>query len=148
MKTSQSIEQSEERKKQGKEPLTGTEVRKYGRGRHPHSHTPRGFTNHGPDRNPKIRPTKWLPGESGNPSGRISDKRDIARQIARAVFENNREQLYDLNDKARMVNRPLIQHPKQGRVTARVCRWTTMPHGCMVFNGLGSKRSSCDEVCS
>jgi hypothetical protein len=105
MKTSESIEQSEERKRQTKEstPLTpadrkrysrGYTPREYGQGKHPNSHTPRGYFNHGPDRNPKIRPTQWKPGQSGNPSGRISDKKDIAKQIARAVFENNREQLY------------------------------------------------------
>ena len=35
-----------------------------------------------------VSPTKWKPGQSGNPSGRISDKKDIARQIARSVFES------------------------------------------------------------
>jgi hypothetical protein len=106
MKTSESIEQSEERKRQTKEstPLTpadrkrysrGYTPRQYARGKNPASHTPRGYFNHGPDRNPKIRPTQWKPGQSGNPSGRISDKKDIAKQIARAVFENNREALYN-----------------------------------------------------
>jgi hypothetical protein len=34
-------------------------------------------------------------GQYGNPSGRISDKHDVAKRIARAVFENNREALYN-----------------------------------------------------
>jgi hypothetical protein len=109
MKTSDSIEQAEERKRQTKEstPLTPADRKRYARGpykkhrpgsmtgKHPNSHTPRGYFNHGPDRNPKIRPTQWKPGQSGNPSGRISDKKDIAKQIARAVFERNQEALYN-----------------------------------------------------
>jgi hypothetical protein len=106
MKTSQSIEQAEERNQQAKEPIPltpadqrrysrGYTPRQYGRGKHPDSQTPRGYFNHGPNRNPKIRPTQWKPGQSGNPSGRISDKRDIAKLIARAVFENNQEALYN-----------------------------------------------------
>jgi hypothetical protein len=97
VKTSESIEQAEERKKQSKEPtpLTPADIHRYGRGKHPNSHTPRGYFKHGPDRNPNIRVTQWKPGQSGNPSGRISDKRDVAKQIARAVFENNQEALYN-----------------------------------------------------
>jgi hypothetical protein len=106
MKTSDSIEQAEERKKQAKEPtpLTPAEQRRYScgytprqyaSGKNPASHTPRGYFNHGPTRNPKIRPTQWKPGQSGNPLGRISDKNDIAKQIARAVFERNQEALYN-----------------------------------------------------
>jgi hypothetical protein len=99
MKTSESIEQGEERKRQTKEatPLTSTEIRKYARDKHPNSHTPRGCYKFGPGRNPNIKPTQWKPGQSGNPLGSPllrKDKHDVAREIARAVFENNREQLY------------------------------------------------------
>ena len=34
----------------------------------------------------------WKPGQSGNPSGR--PKHDVAREIARAIFENNPEIAY------------------------------------------------------
>lgn len=37
--------------------------------------------------------TKWKPGQSGNPSGR--PKRDIANEIAVAVFEKNPELIYN-----------------------------------------------------
>ena len=88
MKTAQSIEKAEERKKQlaALQRPDGS----YPNGKNPNSHTPRGFTNHAKHVNPAL----WKPGQSGNPSGRISDKKDIAKQIARAVFENNQEELY------------------------------------------------------
>ena len=88
MKTAQSIEKAEERKKQlaALQRPDGS----YPNGKNPASHTPRGFTNHAKHVNPAL----WKPGQSGNPSGRISDKKDIAKQIARAVFENNQEELY------------------------------------------------------
>lgn len=41
-----------------------------------------------PDR---IKPFQWKPGQSGNPGGR---KKDLSREISRAVFENNQELLY------------------------------------------------------
>lgn len=44
------------------------------------------------------KPFKWKPGQSGNPGGR--PKNDIAAQIARAVFENNIQGLYDAFAKA------------------------------------------------
>ena len=40
----------------------------------------------------------WKPGQSGNPSGR--PKNDVAKEIAKAVFENNREALYKAFAKA------------------------------------------------
>jgi len=83
MKTSESIEQSEERKAQTH----------YGKGKNPGSHTPRG---NGLPRNVSNLRTPWQPGQSGNPLGRKLDQRhDVAREIARAVFENNREALYN-----------------------------------------------------
>jgi hypothetical protein len=40
----------------------------------------------------------WKPGQSGNPSGR--PKNDVAREIAQAIFEENREALYEAFGKA------------------------------------------------
>jgi hypothetical protein len=37
---------------------------------------------------PQLKPFQWKPGQSGNPGGR---KADLAKQIARAVFEENPE---------------------------------------------------------
>ena len=93
MRTSESIEQSEERKAQAKEPLTSTEIRKYARGKHPNCHSPRGYTVHGSNRNAKI----ILP--SGNRAKAAilqvasAESKTLAGQIARAVFENNRSSM-------------------------------------------------------
>ena len=38
-----------------------------------------------------LRPYMWKPGQSGNPGGR---KTDTARSIARAIFQNNEEEIY------------------------------------------------------
>ena len=46
----------------------------------------------------RIASWKWRPGQSGNPSGR--PHRDLAAEIARAVFENNAEALYKAYTKA------------------------------------------------
>jgi hypothetical protein len=40
----------------------------------------------------RIAPWRWQPGYCPNPGGRPKD--DIAQQIAKAVFENNAEELY------------------------------------------------------
>lgn len=40
----------------------------------------------------RVAAWKWVKGQSGNPSGR--PKRDVAADIARAVFENNPQLLY------------------------------------------------------
>jgi hypothetical protein len=92
MKTAQSIETSEERKKQAQPKV---EPKVDGRGHHPNSHTKVG-KRYNPAEH--LNPTKWKPGQSGNPSGMI--KNDVARQIAKAVFENNREKLYKAYAKA------------------------------------------------
>lgn len=103
MRTAQSIEASEARKDQTKPAPAPRELRKQraprekpdGRGRHPNSHTAVGkrFAILG-----HAAPNKWKPGQSGNPSGR--PKNDIAREIAKAVFENNKEKLYKAFAKA------------------------------------------------
>lgn len=48
----------------------------------------------------KIIPYRYKPGQSGNPSGR--PKNDVAREIAKAIFENNREGAYNALAKALM----------------------------------------------
>ena len=45
-----------------------------------------------------IAPYKWKPGKSGNPGGR--PKNDTAAEIARAIFDNNPELIYDAMVKA------------------------------------------------
>lgn len=48
------------------------------------------FCSHG---GPAIRlKSPWKPGQSGNPNGR--PKRDMAAEIAKAIFENNAEMIY------------------------------------------------------
>jgi hypothetical protein len=42
-----------------------------------------------PKLTPEMEARKWKPGESGNPGGR--PKRDVASEIAAAIFENNAE---------------------------------------------------------
>ena len=137
MRTSHSIEQSEERKAQARqepakkykqrvgpaafvygkyaqddpiysesgpcitnEPLPSDppEPTKYARGKHPNSHTNAGKRNGATNEGFKI--AQWKPGQSGNPSGR--PKNDVAREIAKAVFENNKERLYKAFAKAAM----------------------------------------------
>jgi hypothetical protein len=65
------------------------------RGHHPGSHTTVGGRN---KQNENLRPQQWKPGQSGNPLGRTKD--DVARKIARAIFENNEEQIYQQFGKA------------------------------------------------
>lgn len=40
----------------------------------------------------RLKPWRFQPGQSGNPGGR--PKRDVASEIARAIFENNPEAVY------------------------------------------------------
>lgn len=40
----------------------------------------------------RIKEWRWKPGQSGNPAGRV--KNDFAAEIARAVFEENKELVY------------------------------------------------------
>lgn len=40
----------------------------------------------------RIKQWRWKPGQSGNPGGRV--KNDFAAEIARAVFEENKELVY------------------------------------------------------
>jgi hypothetical protein len=42
-----------------------------------------------PKLTPEMEARKWKPGQSGNPGGR--PKRDVASEIAAAIFENNAE---------------------------------------------------------
>lgn len=103
MKTSESIEQGEERKAQAKEEA------QYSKRYVPSKKNPRGpykGVRPVPDPNAKrssgfqpgnVTPSQWKPGQSGNPLGNPylrKDKQDVAKEIARAVFENNREALY------------------------------------------------------
>jgi uncharacterized protein DUF5681 len=96
MRTAQSIETSEERKQQtnGKTVRLTKDGKPDGRGKHPNSHTDVGMRF----KTPQLNPNKWKPGQSGNPSGR--PKHDVAREIAKAVFENNKEKLYKAYAKA------------------------------------------------
>lgn len=41
---------------------------------------------------PKMIAAQWKPGQSGNPGGK--PKRDLAKEIAQAIFENNPEKIY------------------------------------------------------
>ena len=40
----------------------------------------------------RIAPYQWQPGQSGNPKG--ARKSDVARRIAKQIFENNEEEAY------------------------------------------------------
>ena len=89
MKTSNSIERQEERKaardngKQGDSLPTDTQpVRKKSRYE--------GYAD-------RIAPWRWKPGQPGNPTGK---RGDLAAQIAKAVFENNAEAIYEAFSKA------------------------------------------------
>lgn len=48
----------------------------------------------------------WKPGQSGNPGGR--PKRDVASEIARAVFEGNEEAIYRALCKALLKGNPRV----------------------------------------
>ena len=48
----------------------------------------------------------WKPGQSGNPGGR--PKRDVASEIARAVFEGNEEAIYRAMCKALLKGSPRL----------------------------------------
>lgn len=48
----------------------------------------------------------WKPGQSGNPGGR--PKRDVASEIARAVFEGNEEAIYRAMLKALKKGNPKV----------------------------------------
>ncbi len=48
----------------------------------------------------------WKPGQSGNPGGR--PKRDVASEIARAVFEGNEEAIYRAMLKALKKGNPRV----------------------------------------
>jgi len=48
----------------------------------------------------------WKPGQSGNPGGR--PKRDVASEIARAVFEGNEEAIYRALSKALLKASPRL----------------------------------------
>ena len=85
MKTADSIEQQEARKQardngNSSPASTPPASKKSGRG----------------DAN-RIAPWRWKPGQSGNPTGA---RHDLAREVARAVFENNMEALYKAYSKA------------------------------------------------
>ena len=86
MKTADSVEQQEERKAaRGDKDLSPANTR------HAREKLPR--------RDPiRIAAWKWQPGRSGNPSGR--PQRDLAAEIARAVFENNHGARYKAFTKA------------------------------------------------
>lgn len=86
MKTAESIEQQAEQKAKTK----------YARGQHPNSHSKVG--KRGQSEQEHLALTRWKPGQSGNPGGR--PKHDVAKEIARAIFENNRPQLYQAYGKA------------------------------------------------
>jgi len=58
--------------------------------RAPHSKRVPGAGNGGTIPPPEHR---WKPGQSGNPGGRA--KNDVFSEISKAVFENNREEIYD-----------------------------------------------------
>jgi hypothetical protein len=84
VKTSDSIEEQSERKAardNGETPLANTQPSKRKNG----------------DFN-RIARWAWKPGQSGNPSGR--PKRDMAAEVARAIFENNSEMIYKAYCKA------------------------------------------------
>jgi hypothetical protein len=79
----------------GPEPETPVQ---YARGHHPNSHTNVGGRN---KQDENLRPTKWVKGQSGNPRGNpAGGPSDLARQIARAIFENNQEKIYQQFGKA------------------------------------------------
>jgi hypothetical protein len=78
------------------DPATGQKW-KDGRGHSPNSHTTVGKRNRQGDH---LKPYLWKAGQSGNPKGDHA-VHDMARKIARAVFENNTEQIY--NQMARAV---------------------------------------------
>ena len=40
----------------------------------------------------KVKPYQWQPGQSGNPKG--ARRSDVARRIAKQIFENNEEEAY------------------------------------------------------
>lgn len=84
MKTAESIEANNEQKKS-----------KYARGKNPGSHTNVGKRN---TEHEHLHLNRWKPGQSGNPGGR--PRNDVAKEIARAIFENNREELYKAYGKA------------------------------------------------
>lgn len=83
MKTAETIEANNEQKKS-----------KYARGKNPASHAPSGNRQNGE----QLHLNRWQPGQSGNPGGR--PRNDVAKEIARAIFENNREELYKAYGKA------------------------------------------------
>ena len=96
MKTSDSIQQNEERK--AADAAVETPKIKYPRGKHPNCHTKVGNRYQGTAEE-HIKIHQWKPGQSGNPSGSHA-KHDFAKQIAKAVFENNPEALYKAFSKA------------------------------------------------
>src|SRR6516162_5627557 len=94
MKTSDSIEQQEERKNARGE--TDKTERKGGNRSAHNSVSVRSHSKAA--RIARLAPVRWQPGKSANPGGR--PKRDLAAEIARAVFERNAEALYKAYTKA------------------------------------------------
>jgi hypothetical protein len=94
MKTSDSIEQQEERKNARGE--TDKTERKGGNRSAHNSDSVRSHSKAA--RIARLAPFRWQPGKSANPGGR--PKRDLAAEIARAVFEQNAEALYKAYTKA------------------------------------------------
>lgn len=73
-----------------------------------------------------IEPFKWKSGQSGNPGGR--PKKDLAAELALAVFERNPQQLYDAFVRAAKKGDPRIFEALANRAFGKVKEIAQVEH--------------------
>ena len=99
---------------------------------------------------PKIAPWQFKPGQSGNPGGRV--KNDVAREIAKAIFENNAEGLYQAYAKAALRGNAYCFKELSDRAFGKLKeehQLTGADSGPIEFRGVSDQdlQAQMDEIC-